>query len=76
MFLYLLLVMSSFSSASDPKSTGPVVIDREVVHGMTDWRRFGRAPDFTAKIKDVIATKVLGRGARGSELGGLLLFSG
>ena len=34
---------------------GPVAIDREVVHGMTDWRWFGRAPDFTAKIKDVIA---------------------
>ena len=34
-----------------------MVIDREVVHGMTDWRRFGRAPDFTAKIKDVIAQR-------------------
>ena len=37
---------------------GPVVIDREVVYSdMTDWRRFGRAPDFTAKIKDVIAQR-------------------
>ena len=34
-----------------------MVIDREVVHGMTDWRRFGRAPDFTAKVKDVIAQR-------------------
>ena len=37
-----------------------MVIDREVVHGMTDWRRFGRAPDFTVKIKDVIALIVAG----------------
>ena len=37
---------------------GPVAMDREVVYsGMTDWRRFGRAPDFTAKIKDVIAQR-------------------
>ena len=51
-----------FMSEADPlgsgaRSCGYVVIDREVVHGMTDWRRFGRAPDFTAKIKDVIAQR-------------------
>jgi hypothetical protein len=35
-----------------------VVIDREVVYsGMTDWRLFGRVPDFSAKIKDVIAQR-------------------
>ena len=35
-----------------------MVIDREVVYsGMTDWRRFGRAPDFPAKIKDVISQR-------------------
>ena len=37
---------------------GPVAIDREVVcSDMTDWRRFGRAPVFPAKIKDVIAQR-------------------
>ena len=25
--------------------------------GLAHWRRFGRAPDFTAKIKDVIAQR-------------------
>jgi len=38
---------------------GPVAIDREVVYSdMTDWRRFGRAPDFSErKMKDVITQR-------------------
>ena len=30
------------------RQSGPVAVDREVVYSdMTDWRRFGRAPDFS-----------------------------
>ena len=46
---------------------GPVAIDREVVYSdMTDWRRFGRAPDFsdgrlrTRSLNDGIAEDVEG----------------
>ena len=47
-----------FCSEADPLGNGARSIDREVVYsGMTDWRRFGRAPDFSRKIKDVIARR-------------------
>ena len=37
-----------FCSEADPLGNGTRSIDREVVYsGMTDWRRFGRAPDFS-----------------------------
>ena len=46
---------------------GPVAIDREVVYSdMTDWRRFGREPDFsdgrlrTFSLNDGIAEVVEG----------------
>jgi len=37
-----------FCSEADPLGNGARSIDREVVYSdMTDWRRFGRAPDFS-----------------------------
>jgi hypothetical protein len=36
-----------FCSKADPLGSGARSIDREIVYSdMTDWRRFGRAPDF------------------------------
>ena len=51
--------MSAVLLEADPwgAGPGPVAIDWDVVcSDMTDWRRFGRAPDFSGrKMKGVIA---------------------
>ena len=49
-----------FMSEADPLGSGTRSCGYRPGGGvfcMTDWRRFGRAPDFSAKVKDVIAQR-------------------
>jgi len=42
------LMWLPFCSEADPLGNGARSIDQEAVYSdMTDWRRFGRAPDFS-----------------------------